>query len=67
MLLLMVMVIGCAHRVVIPDEPNVEMVEVVYLEDGICMDTDNVQILWNNLQKMKAYCDEMRKELEKCQ
>lgn len=55
---------GCSH-VNIPEAPKFRSIEVIYIEDLCCMDVENVAILWENLQKMKAYNDALRKELEK--
>lgn len=56
---------GCygPAKITIPDEPKFKKFAVYQLEDGICMEAEDITILQENLGAMKKYQDELRRIL----
>lgn len=56
---------GCFSpaRITIPDEPKFKQFSVYQGENGICMEDEDVAILYKNIGALKTYSDELRRLL----
>jgi len=64
--LLLSFTLGCVStRIVIPTEPEYKRVQVHIFEQGMCMDSENMEKLFGNVKVMKAYQDALVKELKR--
>jgi hypothetical protein len=57
--------VGCfSAKFTIPDEPKFRQLYVYPVKDGVCLDSEGVGILNDNVKALKDYADKMRKILE---
>ena len=64
-IILLLILIGCSTKVVIPKEPVFTQSKVYTFPDGsACFDSKSFQILLNNLKLMKEYELELLKQLK---
>jgi len=47
----------------VPEEPHYRQIVVHPIDGGLCMDTENVAILMQNIQALRGYCEELRRIL----
>jgi hypothetical protein len=58
------LLIGCAAKFTIPDEPRYRSVAGYQTGNGVCMDNEDMAALRSNIVSLKDYADKMRKILE---
>jgi hypothetical protein len=64
LLIVLVLLIGCAQKFTIPDEPKFTRMYVHQTESMTCFDKEGVEVLKGNILALREYADKMRKILE---